>query len=363
MNKYLELMEKENIECSLVLSTPNIYYLTGYEGGGFLIICRDNVAKLYVPVLEYTRAKASVKNANVIVKAYSKYPLKEIVIENYVSGDFPSIVKKELENYKKIGLDKNITLGTYERIEQYLRDKELIDMSKHLSKLRSIKSTEEIDLILKAVEITEKALRKAIDKIHEGISELELAGEIEYYMKSYGAPITAFPSIVAFGENSAYPHAVPSERKLGNSDIVLIDIGARVNGYCSDMTRTFSYKYSNDTFEKRLEAVINAQLEAIDYIAPGVKASEVDSKARECLRKEGLAKYFIHGLGHGVGVEVHELPTLSPNSNDVLEKGMVVTIEPGIYFDGVYGIRVEDLVLVTSRGCRVLTKFSKMLEL
>lgn len=363
MKKYIDMLEKEGIECSLIFNSSNIFYLTGYEGSGFIIICHDGVARLYVPLLEYSKAKSSVKNTSVEVKAYSKYPLKGVVVENYVEKDLISIIKLEIEKCKKIGLDKNISLSMYDRISDVLKGKEVIDITKNLSKLRSIKDEAEIEIILKAVNVAEKALKNALDELYEGISELELAGKIEYYMKKYGATTPAFPTIVAFGENSAYPHAIPSSKKLGDKDIILIDIGSRVNGYCSDMTRTFGYRYHSSNFKKHLEAVISAQLEAIDHIAPGIKASDVDRKAREVLEKEGLARYFIHGLGHGVGIEVHESPALSPGSNDVLEKGMVVTVEPGIYIDGLYGIRVEDLVLVTSKGGRVLTSFSKILDL
>ena len=364
--KLLDNLGKENIEYSIIIDSSNIYYLTGYRGGGFLILYEGG-GTLYVPLLEYTRAKQEVQNDYIDIKAYAKYPIKRTIIENYVNKGFKEIIKETSERYKRIGIDGNIKKNTADTISEVLKSKEVVDITKHLTKLRSIKSSTEIEYIQKAVEITQKVIKKILEEVNalKQVSELELVGITEYYMRKYGAEEPAFPTIIAFNENTAYPHAKPSPKRTISKDnryIILLDLGAKYNGYCSDMTRTFVHKY-NSELKSRIEAVIEAQQEAIDSIAPGIKAEEVDSVARRVLSKHGLDQYFIHGLGHGVGIDVHEAPALTPGSKDVLEKGMVVTVEPGIYFEGMYGIRVEDLVLVTSSGARVLTSFTKFFEI
>ncbi len=364
--KLLDVLSRENIDYSIIVDSSNIYYLTGYRGGGFLILYKDG-GTLYVPLLEYTRAKREVKNEYIDVKAYAKYPIKETVIENYVNKGFKEIVKETSEKHKRIGVDGNIKKSTMDSISEVLNGKELIDITKYLTKLRSIKSNIEVEYIQKAVDITQRVLRKILEEVNtlKQTSELELVGIAEYYMRKYGADEPAFPTIIAFNENTAYPHAKPSPNRIISAEqqyIILLDLGAKFNGYCSDMTRTFVHKY-NGELKNKIEAVIEAQQEAIDAISPGVKAEEVDAVARKVLSKHGVDQYFIHGLGHGVGIDVHEAPALTPGSKDVLEKGMVVTIEPGIYFEGMYGIRVEDLILVTSNGARVLTSFAKFFEM
>ncbi len=363
--KLLDVLSRENIEYSIIVDSSNIYYLTGYRGGGFLILYKDG-GTLYVPLLEYTRAKQEVKNDYVNVKAYAKYPIKKTIIENYVNKGFKEIVKETSEKYKRVGIDGNMKKSTVDNISEVLKNKELIDITKYLTKLRSIKSDLEIEYIQKAANITQRVLRKILEEVNKlkQVSELELVGIAEHYMRKYGADEPAFPTIVAFNENTAYPHAKPSPNRIVSKDkqyIILLDLGAKFNGYCSDMTRTFVHKY-NDELKSKIEAVVEAQQEAIDAISPGVKAEEIDAIARKVLGKHGVDQYFIHGLGHGVGIDVHEAPALTPGSKDVLEKDMVITIEPGIYFEGMYGVRVEDLILVTSKGARVLTSFAKFFE-
>ena len=363
LNNLLARLEENNIECAIVSNPSNIFYLTGFQGSATLLLC-ENTSSLYVPVLEYTRARKHVLRG-IEVYAYSKYPLENVDFENYIQKDLISIIKDKTQNKKRIGIEESqISMGTYNKLREALGERDYVNISDYLTKLRSIKDELEVEIIKKAIEVSEKSYLKTINELTNGLSELEVAGILELNIRRNGGEGFAFPTITAFNENAAYPHAQPSNKKLEENSIVLIDWGARVNGYCSDMTRTLTYGTS---IPKRIldniEIVKNAQEEAIDKIEPGVKAAEVDARAREILKKAGLLKYFIHGLGHGVGIDVHESPYLSPGSNDILEPGMIVTVEPGVYFEGEYGIRIEDMILVTKSGRKVLTSVSKIIQI
>lgn len=363
LNKFVSETEKNGIECSIITNSSNIFYLTGFNGPATLIVCKE-ASILYVPVLEYARARKNVPKS-IEVAAYSKYPLKNINIEKYVQKDLMEIIKEKLSEKDKIGIEKEtLVLRTYSKLKETLGERTYHDISNIITRLRSIKDSYEIELIKQAILISEKSYLETIESLNNDLSELEVAGILEANMRRRGAENYAFPTIVAFGENAAYPHAQPGSRRLGENNVVLIDWGAKSRGYCSDMTRTLIYgARALEKIMKDIEVVKDAQEEAIDRIAPGVNASEVDSIARDILEKNGLSKYFIHGLGHGVGVDVHEPPYLTPGSKDILEPGMIVTVEPGIYIEGKYGIRIEDMVLVTKKGRQVLTNIRKMIKL
>jgi Xaa-Pro aminopeptidase len=225
----------------------------------------------------------------------------------------------------------------------------------YLAGLRSRKSDEELAKISRAVEISEQAFLETLPLLKAGVKEREIALELDYRMRLKGADELAFPTIVAFGERSALPHATPGERSLKEGDWVLIDWGARVEGYCADITRTLCFGANDPQFEELFEAVFEAQREARAILAEGVDAAQVDEAARSFLKEKGWGDYFVHGLGHGVGVVVHEEPRLAPQSKAKLERGMVVTIEPGVYLPEKGGIRIENLFFVDKEGSRKLT--------
>jgi Xaa-Pro dipeptidase len=224
--------------------------------------------------------------------------------------------------------------------------------------MRSIKDDEELDRIRRAGEITATAIKMAMEKLDNNVNEKQIAGIIDMTMKTVGAEDYAFPSIVAFGENTAYPHHIPTDRYLKEGDVVLFDVGAKYKGYCFDSTRTYVF---NNEAKKIYEIVLQAQLEAIDYVKDGVYASEVDGVARKVIEKAGYGKYFIHSTGHGVGIEIHESPTISMNSKDILRENMVITIEPGIYLKGRFGVRIEDTLIVTKNKPIVLETTYKLM--
>jgi len=228
--------------------------------------------------------------------------------------------------------------------------------------MRRLKSAEELSALAKAIRVAEVAFRATLDTIRIGQTELEMAARIEYEMKRRGASAPAFNTICAEGANAAVPHAVPGTRKVKKGSAILFDWGAKVAGYHSDLTRMVFVGSIPPRIRKIYGVVLDAQQAAVAAVRPGARMCDVDSVARKIISDAGYGKEFTHGLGHGLGLEVHEAPSLSWRSDEKLVAGMVVTVEPGIYLSGVGGVRIEDDVLVTPEGNRVLTHLNKSLE-
>ncbi|MEM1873673.1 MAG: Xaa-Pro peptidase family protein [Acidilobaceae archaeon] len=367
-SKLKKLSEESGFTALVLVGEPNIVYALGLRSpSGALVLSNECGDYLLAPLLDYTRALKSAPR-DVEVKTYfrrGEEGIRADVPSRDVAGDTLysalSAVLKGCES--RVGLDSSWARADVAReLESKLG---AVDASNLVRRARAVKDQWEVELIEEAARIAEEALRRAVEALREGVSEEEVAGLIGYEVRRRGGWRTSFDPIVAFYSNTAYPHHVSSETRLTVPGPVLIDLGAVAGGYSSDLTRSFWRGSSGGRGEygKLVETVVEAQETAIDTIAPGVEAWEPDNAARRVLEKHGLARFFIHGLGHGVGVEIHEEPYLRPGSKTSLEKGMVVTVEPGVYMEGVYGARVEDLVLVTERGRRVLTRFAKILEL
>ncbi|MBD5585258.1 MAG: aminopeptidase P family protein [Clostridia bacterium] len=227
----------------------------------------------------------------------------------------------------------------------------------------AVKQSYEIDNIKKACEITDRAFKELLPRIKEGMTENTVASELEYLMRKYGASGTSFSTIVAFGKNSSIPHHETGEDRLKFGDIVLIDYGCKVGGYCSDCTRTFLFgdDKKHDEFKKAYAHVLKAHMLVKENVTDGITGREADGFARDYLRTYGLDKFFTHSLGHGIGINVHEHPMLSPKSLDVLKDGMVFSDEPGVYFEGDFGIRIEDTITLSEGKVISLTNSDKNL--
>lgn len=343
----LEKIAEEERACIVIAGEPNVFYFSGYRGAGALVYC-DGSASLLVPLLEENRAS---EIRGIDIKIY--YPAK--IADNVIEGSLQAVISKFISS-QKVALDVNWSpISLYRALSEKFQ---LIDISDKISLLRSVKDDDEIEKIKRAGEITAEAMKVGAEKL-PGMSEKQLAGIIDYTMRVSGAEDYAFPSIVAGGKNSAYPHHIPTDYKLTENDNVVIDIGAKYQGYCFDSTRTFNVK--NQEVRRVYEIVLEAQLEAIDAVTAGVKALEIDKIARKVIEKAGYSRYFIHSVGHGVGIEIHEAPYLSLTSNDVLKENMVVTVEPGIYLPGKFGVRIEDTIIVTKRKPIVLETVYKLL--
>ena len=226
---------------------------------------------------------------------------------------------------------------------------------------KTVKTPEELLIIAKAEAIGDKTFEHLLDYFKVGMTELEIADEVERTMRSLGAEGLSFPTIAVSGVNSNQPHGEPSDRKIREGDFLTLDIGCVYRGYCSDMTRTVAIGYATDEMKKIYDIVLKAQLAGLEMVKAGVKCFDVDKASRDVIEEAGYGEFYIHGIGHGVGTEVHEPPTLNARSSEVLKENQAVTVEPGIYLPDKFGVRIEDLVIVTEFGYANLTHSPKKL--
>ena len=282
----------------------------------------------------------------------------------YKTGkEYKELLKNLLEGSSKIGLNfASISHKSFTDFKNFLSDKNFIDVSNAILKSRAIKDENEINLILKALEIAEKVMEKIPEIIHSNMKEFELAAEINYLMQKHGADKPAFDTISSFGANSSQPHYTQGNTSLKSGDFVLCDFGACYNKYNSDITRTFVYKEASEKQKKMHEVVLNAQKIAFEKIRPGITGREVHIAVEEYINNTEFAGKFIHGTGHSLGMDVHDgYVGLNSLSDMELVENMVLTVEPGVYIPGFGGVRIEDDVLVTSDGCRILSKTTREL--
>jgi Xaa-Pro dipeptidase len=352
--------------CALLLMQPgNVAWAVGLGSGNLLVT--SEAAYLLTPPLEYLRLKTRVEELELTeleLVVYMPYGLpRDIDV-----GGSPKIVSKKLSEAVadvigrrgcKLLVDA-IPADTYAELS---KSYSLNIVSGKLWEYRMVKEWWEIERIKEAVMVVERAISWAVNTLEDMVSEADVAAEIEAEMRRLGAEDHAFPTIVAFNENTVYPHAEPStSRRLRKDSVVLIDAGAKVKGYCSDTTRTLCYGQCGSRVVKIIEALDQAIGEVVDLIAPGARVKDLDARARKVLGRMGLDKYFIHSLGHGVGVEVHEEPRLAGNVERELKPGMVFTVEPGVYIPNeMVGARIEEVVVVTKRGARILTSLPRLL--
>lgn len=227
--------------------------------------------------------------------------------------------------------------------------------------MRHVKEAEEVERIATAAAVADRAFEHILGILAPGVTEAEIALEMEFFMRRNGAEAISFDPIIASGPNGARPHAIPGDRRLASGDLVVLDFGARVGGYCSDMTRTVAIGRVSDEQRRLYDAVLEANLAGIAAVRAGIPCAEVDAAARSVLEGQGLGAYFTHGLGHGVGLDIHEMPTVGARSTESLLADSVVTVEPGVYVEGKAGVRIEDLVVVEESGCRILSTAPKEL--
>ena len=343
------LSEKE-IDSIFISQPENRCYLSGFDGSsGFLLITAQNT--ILATDFRY------------IEQAKSQAPDYKIFrVTDDVGKWFPELIA-ELD-IKRLGFEaEHITFAMHRQLCDILNKGEsqskLVPVDGMVESLRAIKEPEEIELITKAAEITDAAIEYAQDKIHTGMVEREVAWEIEKFLRENGSETIPFDVIVASGPNSALPHAKPTARAIHTGEPVIIDIGARVGGYSSDLSRTICLGTPDDTFNKVYDAILGAQLAAMAIIKEGMTGSEADNLARIIIEQAGYGEAFGHGLGHGIGLAPHEQPRLGPNSSECLADSMVFTIEPGIYLEGWGGVRIEDLVVMENGKVREISKAKK----
>ena len=341
---------EKGLDGILISQPENRRYLSGFDGSaGFLIITPDK--NVLATDSRYT------------TQAGSQAPDYEILpVTGDIGGWLPTLAS-ELK-LKRLGFEgEYLSLGLYRRLCDIL-DKgksglELIPAEKMVEPLRALKEPGEIELIARAAEIADAAMEHIRGSLKPGMTEKEAAWEIEKFMREKGSQPVPFDVIVAAGPNSALPHAQPSERAIKKTEPIVIDIGARVGGYVSDLSRTLCLGAPDQTFKKVYDTVLGAETGATALIKPGMSGAEADRLARIIIEEGGYGEAFGHGLGHGVGLATHEAPRLGPGSTDELADGMVFTIEPGIYLEGWGGVRIEDLVVMEAGKVREISKAGK----
>ncbi len=345
--KYIrKKMDELKIDAYFIYYLPNVSYLTGFRGSsGFVMISKNKSYFITDSRYEEEVKKEIEKGFEILIHRGITQTLKKAKFMRYI---------------KKIGFEKEwMPYGVYKNFEKEL-NKKFIPCEDIVRKIRVYKNESEIEKITKAQRINEKIFEEIINTIKpDKTSEIDIAAEIEYKIKKSGVEV-AFPPIVATGSNSALPHAKPSRRIIKNNRPLIVDMGVKYKGFCSDMTRTIWIgKKISPLFIKIYQIVHDAQNKAIESIKAGMEAKEIDGIARKYIEEKGYGKFFGHGLGHGIGIEVHELPTLSPLSKEKIEERMVFTIEPGIYLPGKFGVRIEDLVYIKNGEKSLITKTGK----
>jgi Xaa-Pro aminopeptidase len=345
-----EAFEKKGFDGFLVTNEKSLLYFTSCPGLAGLLIPKVGENTVYVYSTNYEQAKAEAHGFNVEMLKRGEDLMAKIGAE------------VKTAKIKKLAVDA-LSYDSYHSLAKCLKGKTKLKARGELVwELRRVKDENEIMFMKKAGELADVGIKVAYEVIRPGIKEIEAAAEIEYAMRREGSWGTAFESIVASGARSAFPHGGCSEREIENGDLVVVDIGAAYQHYCSDITRTLVAGRASEKQKKLYEIVKEAQERAFQAIKPKAKAKDVDAIARKVIADAGYGGYFVHGLGHGIGLDVHEQPTINSQSKDKLMIGNVVTDEPGIYLVGFGGVRIEDTVLVQKRHGDRLTKSPYSLE-
>jgi Xaa-Pro aminopeptidase len=334
----------------LIFNSVNTLYFLGFPGASALLVPPEGESTLYVYGVNYEQAKAVSKGFDVQLVKGSENLLAKIAAQAKANGS------------KKLGADA-LGVDAWRNLSKEFPHEDAVQVNGGLvQELRKVKDLEEIALMRRAGEITSEGMEAAAEAVMAGAKEYEVAAEIEYAMRRVGAGPTAFETIVASGACSAFPHGGCSGREIRKGDLVVVDVGATFNYYCSDMTRTFVAGKASVRQQKIYQTVLKAHNVAFEAIKAGAVIGEVDAAARKTISDAGFGEYFVHRLGHGVGLEVHEPPSMFTENKDVLAAGNVVTDEPGIYIPGFGGVRIEDTVLVTTKGAEKLTAGSYSLD-
>ena len=345
LNKLRAHIKEKELDAVLITCNENRRYLSDFRGSdGYLLIGQD-----YQLLITDSRYTEQAKNES---PAYEIYELK-----GALASWFPKLIERF--SIKRLGFEPGyVTFAFYDRLSE-CTDCELVALGNFTDVLRSVKTPAEVESIRKAVKISDNAITFVSETLHEGITEKQLAWEIERFMREAGSEILPFDVIVAAGMNASLPHHIPSDKPIYQHEPIIIDIGARVDGYASDLTRTLCIGKMTPMLQEVYQVVLDAQLTAEKEIRSGMTGNEADAFARDYIKKAGYGSNFGHALGHGIGLVCHEYPRVSQNSEDVLEEGMVFTVEPGIYLPKWGGVRIEDTVVLKNGKIEVLSQSAK----
>jgi len=344
INACIKKLKSLNCDALIVSDPQDIRYLTGYtKEGSYLLLESNGNLTCFVSFL-HMKAAQEIKNWQITIAK----PHAGIIV------DLAKKIKKS--NYRQVGFEgKTFSVKEYQMLNDSLGQKhKLIEIGGIVKKVRMIKTNQEIKLMKKSIEISKAALEFAEYIADNNISEKNLSVEIERFLRLKGDNEIAFKPIVATGQNTTFPHHVPTDTKISKK-IYLIDLGSKYYGYCADLTRVFFWSKMPSHFKDIYYTILKARDLSIKKIKDGANVRNIDQAARELIDKKGWGKFFGHGLGHGIGLSVHEPPFINPTSTDTLKEGMVVTIEPAVYFKNRFGVRIEDMVLVKSKKGEVLS--------
>jgi len=335
----------------LISHLPNIRYLCGFTGSAGLLLVEESGSVFFTDVRYGTQAHDEVRSAKIVVARKS-------VLQT--AGEWLSGRRKRPRGWT-IGIEaEHFTVADKKRLNDLLPSgMRLKDSPPVVEQARMVKDADELTSIRDAVTLGAKLFDRVPEVLRPGVREVDVAAEIEYAARRAGAEEMSFPTIIASGARSALPHGRASTQPIQSGAFVVCDFGVILRGYCSDQTRTVWVGAASDEARRAYEAVREAQQAAVDAVRPGVSVSEVDAAARKVLRQAGFGRYFAHSTGHGVGLEIHEAPRVAAGQRETLQPGMVITIEPGVYFPGKWGVRIEDMVAVSAGACEVLTPTSK----
>lgn len=342
VNKLRRKLKRLEIEAFLVSNPSNIFYLSGFRG--------HDSALLVTPDTDY-----------IITDFRYEQEAKKAALEFEVSTVSGNLYQKiaglvKHLSIKKVGFESNYLTVRQAGILTALLVNKPLPVLGVIEKLRIVKYSDEIEAIKTSANIAKKVLKRIIKEVKNNSTEKDIAAKIDFLLKKEGADSSAFDTIVASGENASMPHAKPQNKKIALGDAVVLDFGARCDGYSSDLTRTLFVGKISKHLSLLYNIVTVAQKRAISRIRPGVRVSEIDNIARGYITEKGFGDYFGHATGHSVGIDVHELPSINSKNHTILKEGMVFTVEPGIYIPGIGGVRIEDMVLVNKIGYEVLTR-------
>ncbi|TWU38951.1 putative peptidase [Novipirellula aureliae] len=344
-------LESLEIDAILVTDPTNVRYLSGFTGdSSYLFVGRERAEMLSDGRYEIQLSEQC-PNLRTVIRPPSQLIMDLVKTVINESGD------------RRIGIEaSDVTLGQYQELCEKCPDVHFVATESVIQRQRMVKDAHEIAIVRQSVQIAQRSFQSLLPMLSTKWSERAIAHELEAKMRFLGAEGASFKPIVAFNAAGALPHYEPADLFLPSQGTVLIDWGARFKGYASDLTRTMTIGTISDKFEHAYQSVLEAQLAAIEAIRPGAEGKDIDRIVREKLEKAGYGKEFNHGLGHGFGLEIHESPRMSPNCEHTLLPGMIITVEPGVYLSGQFGIRIEDDVLVTENGCERLSDLPKGLD-
>lgn len=347
LNQLQKLLSSHNIDALLVTNPVNRRYITGFTGTAGIALITQN-ENVFITDFRYTEQASKQVNGFTIIEQ---------------TKSLEQEIREQLDRLeiKNLGFEKNtVSYGSYQQYSEIFNIT-LVPTAGLIEGLRLIKTTEEIEILKEAAKIADDTFEHILPFIKPGVREIDIANELEFYMRKLGASSSSFDIIVASGYRSAMPHGVASEKKIAAHELVTMDFGALYKGYCSDITRTVAVGTLSDELKDIYQTVLQAQELGVEKIKAGMTGKEADSITRDYIVSKGYGDYFGHSTGHGIGLEIHEAPTLSQKSSEILQEGMIATVEPGIYIPEIGGCRIEDDIIITKNGNERLTYASKEL--